>query len=360
MRRVLLVSDRSVPGGAQRAFATLAERLPEAGWAPAAAVGERGPFVDWLREAGVPVQLAETPEDVMAAAVEHRADVVLSLCAKGHLLGGPAAARLGLPAVWWRMLTPRGRPYEAAAAEIPAAAVATLSHAAAAVQRRLSPGVPVEAIAAGIDVAAARAWRGSGRALRERLGGPLVGIVGRIDPAKGQDDFLRAAALLDPSLRFAVVGGAVVGHEGDLPERLRALASELGIADRVTFTGHVEDPLRWFDALDIAVVASHHEAFGLVCVEALALGVPVVATATDGPSEILQGGALVPPRDPPALAEAIARALREPPPVDPERVWEYDAALTARRMAALLERVSGASSAAGGSAAAHAVPAAPA
>jgi glycosyltransferase involved in cell wall biosynthesis len=223
------------------------------------------------------------------------------------------------------------------------------------VQRRLTPGVPVEVVPGGIDVAAARAWHGSGSRLRRGLGGPLVGIVGRLDPMKGQDDFLRAAALLDPSTRFAVVGGAVVGHEGDLPERLRALASELGIADRVTFTGHVEDPLRWFDALDVAVIASHHEAFGLVCVEALALGTPVVATTTDGPSEILRGGLLVPPQNPEALAAAVAQALRGEGRFGPERADEYDVAVAARRMAAVL---SGARSAGAGSGGGPAVPAA--
>ena len=207
------------------------------------------------------------------------------------------------------MLTPRGRPYEQAAAAIPAAAVVCLTAAAAA----RAGGAP-DVVPLGIDVAAAAARRGSGQALRARLApdGPLVGIVGRLDPAKGQDDFLRAAARLDPGVRFAVVGGAIVGHEGDLAERLRHLAHTLGLADRVTFTGHVDDPLPWIDALDVMVVASHHEAFGLVCVEALALGVPVVATATDGPAAILGGDRLVPVGDPAALADGVRRALADP------------------------------------------------
>ena len=78
----------------------------------------------------------------------------------------------------------------------------------------------------------------------------------------------------------------------------------------MTFAGHVDDPLPWIDALDVMVVASHHEAFGLVCVEALALGVPVVATATDGPAAILGDGRLVPVRAPAALARPCAGAGR--------------------------------------------------
>jgi glycosyltransferase involved in cell wall biosynthesis len=297
------------------------------------------------------------------------------LCAEGHRLAGPAAARLGLPAVWWRMLTPRGRPYEHAAAAIPVAAVACPTPAAAAVQRGLTPGVPVVVIPPGIDAAAVSARRGSGRALRVRLApgsGPLVGIVGRLDPAKGQDDFLRAAARVAterPDARFAVVGGAILGHEGDLEARLRALAAELGLGERVTLAGHVADALPWLDALDVAVVASHHEAFGLVCAEALALGVPVVATATDGPAAILRGGRdglLVPARDPAALAAAIARLLADRTlaaafaAAGPARAAELDDRATALAMAALLERVSAAPRAAAGSGGALAVPAAPA
>ena len=199
MRRVLLVCTAACPA----ARSARSRRWP--GQASRGRAGRRRP--PWesgavrglaARRPACRCELAETPEEVMAAAVEHRADAVLSLCAKGHRLGGPAAARLGLPAVWWRMLTPRGRPYEAAAAEVPAAAVASPDRAAAAVQRRLGPGMPVEAIPARDRRRRGAAWRGTGRALRERLArARWSGIVGRIDPAKGQDDFLRAAALLD-------------------------------------------------------------------------------------------------------------------------------------------------------------------
>ena len=351
MPRVLLVTHRSVAGGAQRALAALARRLPEHGWAPTAALSEPGPLEDWLRAAGVPVRHGSA----VAAARASEVDAVIGLCAEGHRLAGPAARELGLPAVWWQMLTPRDRPYERAAAAIPAAAVVCLTAAAAA-----RSGVATDVIPLGIDVAATAARRGSGRALRARLApsGPLIGIVGRLDPAKGQDDFLRAAARLDPDARFAIVGGAIVGHEGDLEQELRDLAGALGIADRVTFAGHVDDPLPWIDALDVMVVASHHEAFGLVCVEALALGVPVVATATDGPASILGDGRLVPVRAPDALADAVRQALAAPGGDTLKRARAFDEALVARRMAAVLRRVSGAPSAGGGSAAAPAVPAA--
>ncbi len=379
-RRVLLVSHRAVAGGAQRALAALALGLPECGWAPAMALGEDGWLAQHLRAAGVAVRIvageneprwrAESPdaqagiERVARAAADHGAEAVVGLCAEGHRLAGPAARTLSLPAVWWRMLTPRGRPYERAAAQIPAAAVACLAPGAMAAQRELMPDTPVELVPLGIDVAAAVARLGAGAALRARLapgGQALVGIVGRLDPAKGQDDFLAAAARVanaHPSARFAVVGGALVGHEGDIEARLHAMARELGIHGRVTFAGHQEDPLPWFDALDVAVVASHHEAFGLVCLEALALGAPVVATATDGPAFIIRPereGLLVPVGDPEALGASVSRLLGDAElrkrlgAAGPSRARDFDERATAERMAQLLGRVSAGPRAAAGS-----------
>jgi glycosyltransferase involved in cell wall biosynthesis len=144
-----------------------------------------------------------------------------------------------------------------------------------------------------------------------------VGIVGRIDPNKGVDLFLEAAARVTmglPQCRFLVVGGALLGTEGDLADRLVAYAGHLGLAGRVVFTGHLDDPVPAIDALDIAVQASAHEAFGLSTVEAMALGVPVVATRTDGSRDVVEhavSGLLV-DRDASALAEAVAMLVREP------------------------------------------------
>src|SRR5690606_1075742 len=109
---------------------------------------------------------------------------------------------------------------------------------------------------------------------------------------------------------LALVGGAIVGHEGDLEAALRAAAPP----DRVTFVGHVDDAGPWLAAADVALVPSRHEAFGLAVVEALAHGTPVVATDVDGPRAILdggRGGTLVPPGDAAALAAAVAAVLAD-------------------------------------------------
>lgn len=154
----------------------------------------------------------------------------------------------------------------------------------------------------------------------------MIGIIGRISPTKGQQEFLRAAAMVSaehPDVRFLVVGGALFGE--DAYERsVRALPAALGLSDRVEFTGWVPDARPYLRTLTALVHASPTpEPFGQVVVEAMAAGVPVVATAAGGVPEILdpdgEGGAgatalgiLVPPGDVDALAAAILSILAQP------------------------------------------------
>ena len=97
---------------------------------------------------------------------------------------------------------------------------------------------------------------------------------------------------------------------------LEAQAERLGCSTRVHLAGFADNPYPWIAGARLLVLSSLHEAFGIVLAEALALGVPVVATdCPSGPREILDGGRygrLVPPRDPAALAAAIAATLHEP------------------------------------------------
>ena len=160
-------------------------------------------------------------------------------------------------------------------------------------------------------------------AIRAQPGELLIGTVGRLTPWKGQDDFLRAAASLAaryPAARFLVVGDCVSSpaersDDEAYRERLHALAAELGIADRVRFLGWREDMPGVMNALDLFVLPSHDEPFGIVLVEAMAAARPVVATAAGGVPDIARDGQealLVPPRDPDAMAAAIARLLDDP------------------------------------------------
>jgi 2-polyprenyl-3-methyl-5-hydroxy-6-metoxy-1,4-benzoquinol methylase len=126
------------------------------------------------------------------------------------------------------------------------------------------------------------------------------------------------------------------------------LSTDLGIADRVHFAGHQADVYPWFDALDVVVHASHGEPFGLVLVEAMALGKPLIATAAGGPMEIIEegiSGLLVPPRDPERLAAAINHVLDDADLATAlghhaaERAKEFSEARMAERFADVLRQV---------------------
>ena len=145
----------------------------------------------------------------------------------------------------------------------------------------------------------------------------LVGVVGRISAWKGQDVFLRALAQAlrrHPGLRGVIVGNVVPGEDWRRQE-LQALAQALGIGDRVLWPGYVDEAERVMAALDVLVLPSvRPEPFGMVVIEAMASGNPVVATAHGGPLEsVVDGetGFLVPPQDPAAMAGALVRLAED-------------------------------------------------
>jgi glycosyltransferase involved in cell wall biosynthesis len=140
----------------------------------------------------------------------------------------------------------------------------------------------------------------------------LVGTVGKLVPLKGQRDMVLAAAEVIkevPDVRFVIVG-----QDSTVDKRfrreLRRLADVMGIADRILWLDWADDLPSLFAALDLYVSPSHSESFGIATLEAMATGLPVVATKTDGSTELLQRGELlVPFGDPVRLAERIKEML---------------------------------------------------
>jgi glycosyltransferase involved in cell wall biosynthesis len=147
----------------------------------------------------------------------------------------------------------------------------------------------------------------------------LVLFVGRIQRLKGLEVLLRAfAQLADLHARVVVVGGQPsTVHETREIARLQHLATRLGIAQRVIFLGALphEQLALCYQAADVTVMPSSYESFGLVAVESLACGTPVVATRVGGLSSIVRDGEtgfLVPWRDPALFAERIRAILTDP------------------------------------------------
>lgn len=170
------------------------------------------------------------------------------------------------------------------------------------------PAERIETLYNRIDVAALRAQQVDRLAARQQLRLPedawIVGNVGRLHPDKDQATLLRGFAAALPKLpenaRLAILGS------GRLEDELKDLARELGIAQQVLFLGQVPEARRYFKAFDIFALSSDHEPFGMVLLEAMAAGVPLIATACGGAREVVEGlGILFPLGDDMALAEGL-------------------------------------------------------
>jgi teichuronic acid biosynthesis glycosyltransferase TuaC len=158
-----------------------------------------------------------------------------------------------------------------------------------------------------------------------RVEGSKLIYVGAITEAKGIAYLLRAIHRLRHTPAWPVE--LILVGEGEYDRAARALAVELGIADAVTYTGkrpNDEIPL-WMNASDILVLPSLSEGFGVVLVEAMACGKPVVATTCGGPEDIVtpQTGLLVPPADDAALSEALLEVLSDGERFQPQAIRRH-------------------------------------
>lgn len=154
-------------------------------------------------------------------------------------------------------------------------------------------------------------------------GNRLVLFVGRIEPLKGVDTLLRAIAILKKDQRsfsddlcLAIIGGDLGGPEADDAEmqRLRQLREELGLGEFVAFLGSKSQATLqyYYSAAEAVVMPSHYESFGMVALEAMACGTPVVASEVGGLAYLVQDGVTgfhVPDRDPEELAGKICLLL---------------------------------------------------
>ena len=154
--------------------------------------------------------------------------------------------------------------------------------------------------------------------LRQSLGAGgdhfLVGAVGNVRPAKAYDVLIQAAALLKPKsakYRFAVVGET----SGGLGGKLSSLLNGLALADSFKFSGFSHDVAGAINTFDLFVISSRSEGFSIATIEAMASGLPIVATRCGGPEEIIEDGVtgvLVENGSAEAIADAIESLRTDP------------------------------------------------
>lgn len=209
----------------------------------------------------------------------------------------------------------------------------------------------VEVVVHGVDLDRVQAASAHRAAIRTELGiGPddvVVGTVANFRAEKAYDVLLDAAALAiarDPRLRVVAVG------QGPLEDQMRARHAELGLGDRVILTGYRDDAVAVMSAFDVFTLSSRHEGLPVSLMDALVLGLPVVATSVGGIPEAVDDGAeavLVPVDDPDALADAYVALAADPERratmsrAATERGATFDIAIATRRIEAIYRELVG-------------------
>ena len=347
--RVLHVITRMIVGGAQENTLLTVQgldRMPEYEVTLVSGI-ERGPEGSLLEQARQTVDLALIPE--LARSVNPAADlralaklyrfirrgryhVVHTHSSKAGVLGRLAAKLAGTPIIvhtlhslvfhdyqprvvnrtWWaikKACAPLTDHYISVADAISEKAIA----------EGIAPPERFSTVYSGMELEWFLSFKGDRASTRRELGipdqAPVVGKVARLFPLKGHEQLLDAApriAAAHPDVRFLLVG------DGSLHEQVRARARAAGLEDRFVFAGLIprERMPAMLAAMDVLVHTSLREGIARALPQALAMGVPCVSVDLDGaPEVVVQGrtGYLVPPRDPVALADAVARLLSDEP-----------------------------------------------
>ncbi|MDP9173956.1 MAG: glycosyltransferase family 4 protein [Planctomycetota bacterium] len=310
-----------------------------------------GPLVDRLTECGIAThvlpldaEISEVRKDALGAAAllnlkvlfqtlryardlsrliqARRIELVHTNSLKSDLIGGIAARLAGCPVVWHvrdriakdYLPAPVVRVFRALCRLIPNRLIVNSGATAqtlAANPNRARPIITVVHDGTEVGETSPPVYCAAGHE-------PLIGLVGRITPWKGQHIFLEAAAVVlqkFPQARFQIIGAPLFAEQA-YEASLRELADRLGITPRIEFTGFRSDVADLIARLDLLVHASTTgEPFGQVVIEAMAAGKPVVATRGGGIPEIVIDritGLLVPMNDASAMAVAIEQIIADP------------------------------------------------
>jgi glycosyltransferase involved in cell wall biosynthesis len=324
--RVLQLLATGGSGGAQESYTGLLLGLDRSRYEVRALSLSAGSAVQRLRALGVPVEVLDVADDELAVREltawlkREEIDLVHAHMYRAEVIGTRAALAAGTPVIVATVHSSRVRSAED---------VALLASLTPSMDRLIVPSEAIErkvraeeregarfaVVPNGIDLSRFTGPVGP-CALRAEQGipasAPLLGVVARLEPEKGHAhliDAMPAIIRAAPEVRLAIVG------EGSLEYGLRVMATDLGLADRVVFTGRRDDISAITADLTIAVMPSLREAQGISLLEAMARGIPVVASDVGGIPEVVTDGVdgrLVPPGDSTALADAIIELLCDP------------------------------------------------
>ncbi|PAX51725.1 glycosyltransferase family 4 protein [Brunnivagina elsteri] len=293
---------------------------------------EDGPMVEQVRALGVDARVVDSGRlreihrfilsiiRIAAIARREKVDMIVNWMWITHILGGLSAFLTGKPAIWYQLEVPYDRSLLVRLSTlIPARAVVTLSKDGQKAQSQIFPYRATPLVYPGVELNRFNpANLPSQEEARQKLGLPntgiLVGIVGRLQRWKGMHvvvDAMPQVLQKYPDAHCVIVGGQHA-FEPEYEDFLKDQIVALGLQEKVIMAGLQQNVPEWVQAMDIFIHASDREPFGIVIIEAMALGKAVIAGDAGGPTEIITNnvnGLLTPYGDSDALSHAILRYL---------------------------------------------------
>ena len=340
---VLFVDHAPALGGAERSLLLLLEHVDRERWQLHVA-GVQGPLLKEAKLLGVKTHTTRLPRlrrsarfpldwmqgvrDLVHVVRRTATVLVVANTVRAAIFTAPAARLSGVPFIWhmrdfWLSESrPNHESVDRLGKRLLTAAADIVITNSAAVAGHLPMTSKINVVYNGIDIDAFRLGI-DGEDFRNThqipLGAPLVGMIGRMRPWKGQLRFLEIARHVRnaaPQARFVLVGGDPFGVADNYAASVAERVEQLGLREVVAFTGHLEDVRPALAAMDLFVHPGEPEPFGLVNVEAMAMARPVVAFAHGALPEIVSDGVtgrLVAPGDRQAMVQAVLDLLNDPP-----------------------------------------------
>ncbi len=322
-------------GGAEQLLQGFLAQIPDLDIKCTVAFLEEGPMHRDCKEVGLSTtvipagrlrhigQSLWTIHRISELATNVGADLIFSWMPSAHLYGAFASAITGLPSAWYQHGLPRNTTWlNRLVSFLPATGVIACSRTVAQTERQRWPHRPTKVAPPCVDTDRFDpAALPSPDVARQQLDlpeeGPLIGTVGRLQHWKGMHTLIRAMPRIlrqYPNAHAVIVGGRHE-HEPDYEDFLAREIEARDLHDRILCVGFQSNVPLWMQAMDIFVHAADREPFGMVIIEAMSLGKPVVAGDRGGPTEIItenENGLTAPYEDEDALSQQILRYLNNP------------------------------------------------
>lgn len=319
--RILQLSSARHFGGGERHFVDLTKGLISKGHEVSVALARDSPLLSELQTPGSNLlRLAFLkPFDVATAwklrrfARQQEVEIVHAHMARDYPLAALAAGKVGLPrlVLTRHVLFPMGNLHKLTRRRVARVIAVSAAVAASLRAQAIFKDAQITIVRNGIDCG-----RFLGALRKSQTDLRRVGMLGELSPVKGQIDFVRAAAIIATQRDDAEF--VIAGRDNSAGEKhsreLKQVIESSGLTERVRLIESTIDVTEFLSRLDVFVSASHSEAFGIAIVEAMASGVPVIATATAGAREIISDGLtgrLVPIGDAAELAKGISDLLND-------------------------------------------------